>query len=174
MGGDNFTFAVRMLFNEEAIAIPGCGTDTICPFEQFKEIYSEELAYDFHSLCGIDSFIEQTTSEAPIEAPSEPSPDVESVPQLPVPIGLSGWGGQVIEPGEDTDKEEIGHFYVEILSRPDWVTNKTEKEKKIKRKNEIKTKIKRKTKKRTKIKTKIRTTRRRTRIKMLRRKTKFR
>ena len=143
-----------MLFNEEAIAIPGCGTDTICPFEQFKEIYSEELAYDFHSLCGIDSFIEQTTSETPIEAPSEPSPDVESVPQLPVPIGLSGWGGQVIEPGEDTDKEEIGHFYVEILSRPDWVTNKTEKEKKDKEKKRDKDKNKTKDKEKDKDKDK--------------------
>ncbi|KAE8648033.1 hypothetical protein Csa_005827 [Cucumis sativus] len=48
-------YFVRVLHNEEPIAMPGCDGSDFCSFEKFKnKIVAPHVKYDFHTLCNVN------------------------------------------------------------------------------------------------------------------------
>ncbi|KAH3759448.1 histidine acid phosphatase superfamily protein [Pelomyxa schiedti] len=129
----NYSFAVKLLFNEKEIAFPGCEYEFestgMCPFTKFKQNYLEALSIDFDEICNL------TTSQMESLISSDTAIAVED--QGDLAVDLEGWGGQVVPPHDDRNKVEIGQGHL-FAPQPSDNTEEEDKKREKKEKKRLK------------------------------------
>uniref|UniRef100_A0A0A9F3I8 Uncharacterized protein n=1 Tax=Arundo donax TaxID=35708 RepID=A0A0A9F3I8_ARUDO len=62
-GGQNNSYFIQVLHNEDPVSMPGCGNKDFCPFEEFKEkIVKPHLKHDYDMICKIKPPVEEPAS----------------------------------------------------------------------------------------------------------------
>eukprot|EP01105_Mastigella_eilhardi_P020253 TRINITY_DN480_c0_g1_i1.p1 TRINITY_DN480_c0_g1~~TRINITY_DN480_c0_g1_i1.p1 ORF type:complete len:324 (+),score=109.71 TRINITY_DN480_c0_g1_i1:786-1757(+) len=131
----NHSFAVRVLFNEEDIALPGCTQEApFCPYEKFKKLYASQLSLNFDSLCGaLSQEEEEQERELATAAAAAAQARVHAAGEAGLVSLASAWEGAVVAVEEDSDKLEIGHQHLVHLELDDQLRNERYKKKKDKK-----------------------------------------